>query len=188
MDSWLEIVIRQLILYSLPVLVSLTLIAAIEANLFKKPLLHPFHAISGWTVWTPLLAAIAFHRGMVVALPRTSTAAGLSASLLRLGAHLLLGTIGLLLYAWSLKHQPDVGLPPLHQWWAKVLMFFNLSMVGIHLLPLPGFVLGEVLRLRFPEIGRLTPEYASLLLTGIAATPLLDKLIGGWWSFPSMPG
>ena len=184
MDSWVEIVIRQLILYSLPTLVSLTLIAAVEANAFKKPLPHPFYASSCWTTWLPLLTAIAFHRGMIVTLPRTMTT-GVPAALLRLGMHLLVGAVGVLLYAWSLKHQSSVGLPPLHQWWAKVLMFFNLSMAGLHLLPLPGFVVGEIVCLRFPVIGRLMPKHVSLLLAAVAATPLLDKLLGGLVVFPA---
>jgi len=184
MEEWLAIVLRQLILYSLPVLISLTLLAAAEASFSRKSLPHPFYAVSGWTAWLPLLASICFHRGMIVALPRHLTA-DLASACIRFGMHLMLGLAGALLYSWSLQHPPATGLPPLHHWWAKVLMFFNLCMATMHLLPLPGFIAGEFVRRRLPTLMQpLSTEKTSLLLALLAATPILDWLLGGLIVFP----
>lgn len=144
MDEWLTIVIRQLILYSLPVLVSLTLVVLLESRLTGRDIPHPFFAIFWRGTWLPLLASMAFHRGMIIALPNILET-GIRASAIRFGAHFLLCLLGLLLFSWSLAHQMPTGLPPLHHWWAKVLMFFNLCMACLHLLPLPGMLVGECL-------------------------------------------
>lgn len=186
MDEWLQIVIRQLILYALPVLVSLTLVVLLESKRCRKELPHPFFAISGRAVWMPLLASIILHRGMVIAPPNYLTP-GVKAATVRLFAHILLCAVGLLLYGWSLSHQPPAGLPPLHHWWAKVLMFFNLCMAALHLLPLPGMLVGEWLVttaagqwMRHFDLSRS----GWLVWTVLAASPLLDLFPGGVVVFP----
>ncbi len=142
MDVWIETVIRQLILYSLPVLISLTFVSFIECKLIAKPAPHPFHAISWMGTWLPWIAAIFFSRAVIFALPRP-VESGKHAALYRCSGHIILCITGFLLYCWSLNHQPPTGLPPLHLWWAKILMFFNLCMICMHLLPLPGMYVGE---------------------------------------------
>jgi len=185
MEAWLQIVIRQLILYSLPVLISLTCVAMIEARLTGRAMAHPFAAIVGRAVWLPLLASIAFHRGMIITMSGNMTH-GVKTAAIRMAAHLILCAAGFLLYLWSLSHMAPVGLPPLHHWWAKVLMFFNLCMVCMHLLPLPGQLLGEwLLQGRYgimlaPVCGR----YGWLVITLLAASPLLDLLPGAGLVFP----
>ena len=149
MDEWFNIVVRQLILYSLP-----------------------------------LLVAIGFHRGVIVALPKPLSQ-GLMPTILRVGAHTLLCMIGFFLYAWSLSHQPPSGLPPLHHWWAKVLMFFNLCMVALHLLPLPLLLVGELAG-KTPWL-RALPKGDSLpwiVLALLVATPLVDMTIGALVIYP----
>jgi len=186
MESWLENVVRQLILYSLPVLVSLTTVNLLESKLLRIPLPHPFHAI-GWSgTWLPWLAAILFTRGTIIALPQPLQA-GSRAALCRALGHLLLCGIGFLLYSWSLQQQPPTGLPPLHFWWAKVLMFYNLCMLCLHLLPLPGQWVGEMLLARLPaEIGASisSPHGSTVAHAFLAATPLLDLTIGAIVIFP----
>lgn len=186
MDGWLENVIRQLILYSLPVLVSLTTIGMIESRMSSKPAPHPFHAI-GWSgTWIPWLASVLFGRGIIIALPQP-IGSGSRASLLRCLSHLLLCLIGFLLYSFSLDHQPPTGLPPLHHWWAKVLMFFNLCMACMHLLPLPGQWVGElVLNSKWVSGDHAASirQHPTLVHTLFAATPLLDWSVGAVVIFP----
>ncbi|MDX8405803.1 MAG: hypothetical protein R8K50_06595 [Mariprofundus sp.] len=186
MEAWLSIVVRQLILYSLPVLISLTCVAMIQARLTHTSITHPFAAITGKAVWLPLLASIAFHRGTIITMNENMTQ-GVKTAAIRLTAQLILCFTGFLLYTWSLSHMAPVGLPPLHHWWAKVLMFFNLCMVGMHLLPLPGQLLGEALQSsRFGT--RIKPLFANryywLFITLLAASPLLDLLLGATLVFP----
>ncbi len=186
MDEWVQIVVRQLMLYSLPVLISLTLVVLLEAKVCRREVPHPFFSIWGRGVWLPLLASIAFHRGLVIAPPNFLTT-GVKAATVRLIAHILLCLTGFLLFAWSLAHQPPVGLPPLHHWWAKVFMFFNLCMAALHLLPLPGMLAGELLVLT--AAGRWIRRFdlsiaAWLIWTLLAASPLLDWIVGGTIVFP----
>ena len=184
MDEWFNIVVRQLILYSLPLLVSLTLVAAVEARAFGVKIPHAFYAISWKGCWVPFFAALFLHRGVIVALPNP-VSRGIRPAALRLGMHLLLCVIGFLLYAWSLSHQAPSGLPPLHHWWAKVLMFFNLCMVALHLLPIPLLLLGE-LAVRTPWL-RALPKGGSLpwiVLAVLVATPLIDLSIGALVIYP----
>lgn len=185
MEAWLAIVLRQIILYSLPVLVSLELVGYLEAGILRRKV-RSFHAISWKGCWLPWLASIAFHRGIIIALPQP-VGTGLRAAAIRLMVHAMLCGIGFLLYAWSLKHPPAVGLPPLHHWWAKVFMFFNLCMACMHLIPLPGLVLGEILSLQRHTgtwMQRLTPWHGILILTLLASSPLLDGILGRWVVFP----
>jgi len=186
MEEWLNIVIRQLILYSLPVLVSLTLVVLIESRFSKIAIPHPFYAISWRGTWLPLLAALAFHRGIIIALPKP-LGAGVKITTARFMAHCLLCLFGFLLFSWSLAHSAPSGLPPLHHWWAKVLMFFNLCMACLHLLPLPGLLAGECLLAS--RWGEIIPRYFNLkhgwiVLTLLAASPLLDMLLGASVVFP----
>ena len=186
MDEWLNIVIRQLILYSLPVLVSLTLVVLFEARLSKKAVPRPFFAITWRGAWAPLLASIALHRGIIIAMPNRISG-GVRAAALQLIAHSLLCLLGFLLFSWSLQHQPPAGLPPLHHWWAKVLMFFNLCMACLHLLPLPGLLLGELLQ--HTRAGQwiaclFSPRHYWLMISLLAASPLLDWLLGSQVVFP----
>jgi len=186
MDAWLEIVIRQFILYSIPVLVSLTIVTLIESRLSGQPVPHPFYAI-GWSgTWLPWTAAILFTRGIIIALPRPLRS-GSRAAAYRSLAHLLLCGAGYLLYNWSLNHPPATGLPPLHHWWAKVLMFYNLCMAGMHLLPLPGQWAGELLlhsRYVTSKQRGIISRYPAFIHAAIAATPLLDGSLGGVVVFP----
>jgi len=186
MDEWITIVLRQLILYSLPVLISLTLVALLESRLTRIPIPHPFFAISWRGSWLPMLASLAMHRGLIIA-PTRPLQHGRRAAAIRLGGHLMLCALGLILYAWSLHHQAPVGLPPLHHWWAKVLMFFNLCMAAMHLLPLPYLLAGECLA-ALPVGQRLAPHISDsltiIILTALAASPLLDWIAGGAIVFP----
>ncbi len=186
MDEWLNIVLRQLILYSLPVLISLTLVVLLESRFSKTPIPHPFYAILWRGTWLPLLASLAFHRGIIIALPKP-LASGVKIATLRCIAHCLLCLLGFLLFSWSLAHSLPSGLPPLHHWWAKVLMFFNLCMACLHLLPLPGLLAGECLL--SSRWGHIIPSYFNLkhgwvILTLLAASPLLDILLGAVVVFP----
>ncbi|ATX82871.1 hypothetical protein Ga0123462_2034 [Mariprofundus ferrinatatus] len=184
MDEWFNIVVRQLILYTLPLLVSLTMVVLAEARLsgIKSP--HPFFAISWKGSWIPLLVAIFLHRGVIVALPRP-LAKGIRPAVVRLLAHGALCLVGFILYTWSLSHQPPTGLPPLHHWWAKVLMFFNLCMVVLHLLPLPLLLMGELAE-KLPWLRGL-PKGESLpwiVLALLVATPLIDISLGSMLIYP----
>jgi len=186
MEAWLQIVVRQLILYSLPVLVSLSSTAMFVAWINRTPLKHPFTGITGRAVWLPLLAAISVHRGVIITGYGKLTP-GVNVAATRLLAQTLLCLVGLLLYTWSLGHMPAAGLPPLHHWWAKVLMFFNLCMIAMHLLPLPGQLVGEWLRHKqlFQLSQRIEHLHMGwLLLTLLAASPLLDLLLGAGIIFP----
>jgi len=184
MDEWLNIVIRQLILYSLPLLISLTLVAMVEARVMKTATPHPFHAISWRGCWIPFLTALCFHRGVIIALPNPLTP-GVKTAATRMAAHALLCAIGFLLYAWSLASQAPVGLPSLYLWWAKVLMFFNLCMFFLHLLPLPLLLMGEIIA-KSPRLSPL-PGGNSLTwitLTLLVVTPLLDLSLGSFMIYP----
>jgi len=186
MDEWLAIVIRQLILYSLPVLISLTLVVLLESRLSGVAVPRPFFAINWRGAWLPLLAAMAFHRGIIIALPN-SLSSGVKTATVRFIAHILLCLLGFALFAWSLNHQAPTGLPPLHHWWAKVFMFFNLCMACLHLLPLPGLLMGECL-MKSPA-GHIISHYfnhpyAWLVMTVLAASPLLDFALGTTVVFP----
>ncbi len=186
MDEWLSIVIRQLTLYSLPVLVSLTLVVLLESRLSGRAVPHPFFAIAWRATWWPLLASLAFHRAVIIALPNP-VSGGVKTATIRLVAHLLLCLLGFLLYGWSLTHQPPAGLPPLHHWWAKVLMFFNLCMAALHLLPLSGLLVGELWLAgsRGDLLRRCIPtQRLWLVITLLAASPLLDLTLGGVMIFP----
>jgi len=185
-EAWLSIVVRQLILYSLPVLISLTLITLLESRLCKTAIAHPFFAISWRGSWLPMLASLAMHRGIIIA-PARPLNFGYRAAVVRLAGHLILCAVGFILYAWSLQHPPPTGLPPVHHWWAKVLMFFNLCMAALHLLPLPHMLAGECLAL-LPIVRRwaayLDETRSLLVMLLLAASPLLDWLLGGLVVFP----
>jgi len=185
MDEWLNIIVRQLILYSLPVVVSLTLVSLLEARSIRRTLPHPFYAIAWKGTWVPMLAALCFHRGIIIALPNAMQPGPKTASV-RFLSHLLLFIIGFLLFTWSTAHQAPAGLPPLHYWWAKVLMFFNLCMAGMHLLPLPLMLAGECLKKAgiSSYLSSLPITYSWLLVAALAASPLLDILLGNYVVFP----
>jgi len=188
MDEWLNIVMRQLILYSLPLLISLTLVAAVEVRVSGNRVPHPFYAISWRGCWIPFFAALFMHRGVIIALPNP-LAPGIKPAAIRLLAHVALCITGLFLYSWSLAHQPPAGLPPLHHWWAKVLMFFNLCMATLHLLPIPLLLVGEFIPknsfLGSLPAGRSMPWIVLALL---AATPLLDLSLGVLIIYPVYEG
>ncbi len=186
MDSWFEIIVRQLILYSLPVLISLTCVTIIEARLLNKTIPHPFYAIAWHGTWLPLLASLAFHRGIIIALPNTMES-NIRSTSLRFAIHVALCLLGFLLYTWSLALQAPAGLPPVHHWWAKVLMFFNLCMACLHLLPLPDMLVGQVLSKTKMAIfisTFMSGRHGVLILTLLAASPLLDLILGSHIIFP----
>jgi len=190
-EAWLEIVIRQIILYSLPMLISLSVVGMLEARLIARPMPHAFYPLSWRAAWLPCLVAIMFQRAVIFSLPRYVDS-GLQAAAARLAGHALLCALGFLLYAWSLGHPAAMGLPPLHHWWAKVLMFFNLCMLFLHLLPLPGMLCGEWalprLARRWPGFGvLLNPSAEAMLLwlwVLLAASPLPDAILGAYGIFP----
>jgi len=191
MEVWLEGVIRQLILYSLPVLMSLTLVSLSESKLARKDSPHPFHAVAWSGTWLPWMASIIFGRGMIISLPQPVQQSleriTITGAMIRFITHLLLCGVGFLLYSWSLEHQPATGLPPLHHWWSKVFMFFNLCMAGMHLVPLPGQLCGEIfLHSRWIPDSYRAPiaGHSPLMHTLIAATPLLDISVGAVVVFP----
>jgi len=182
MEGWLEYAIRQIILYSLPIVISLTITGWVERRLTKsEPPANPFHALCAYSAWALPLIAIAVHQPVILALgkPVHST---LKATASRFFSHMLLMTIGFTLYTWALAHQPPTGLPPLHQWWAKVLMYFNLCVVMVHLLPLPELLMGEIVQryARLPAIPHLT----VIALVILSITPLLNWLIGQPFIYP----
>ncbi len=182
MDEWLQNVVRQLILYSLPVVISLTLVILAETKLCRQQSPHPFYAIFWRGTWLPLLAGLCFQRGVIIALPQPQML-HLKAAAIRFSAHLFLTLLGFLLYSWSLAHQPPIGLPPLHHWWAKVLMFFNLCMAAIHLLPLPMLLIGALLKPCMPQYLHFGNKN-WLLITLLTASPLLDITLGNYIIYP----
>lgn len=186
MDIWFENVIRQLILYSLPVLISLTFVSLLESKLTRTNTTHPFHAVSWAGTWLPWLTSILFGRGIIISLSQPLNT-GARAAAIRFLIHLLLCGIGFLLYSWSLSHQPPTGLPPLHHWWAKVFMFFNLCMACMHLVPLPGQWTGELLlgsRWISKEHCEVIHQHPAFIHAALAATPLLDWSVGAIVIFP----
>ena len=187
MDAWLEIVIRQFMLYSLPVVISLSIAGMLESALLpadKRPK-NPLHSLTWKGSWLPFVASILLGRAVIIAPPRP-VEPGVRTALIHLAAHAVLCIIGWLLYAWALAHQLPTGLPPLHHWWAKVLMYFNLCMACLHLLPLPGMLIGEwLLSLKaLQKIGEKISAYTVWILVLIAALPLLDALTGQTVIFP----
>jgi len=167
-------------------LISLTIVVLLESRVARTDIPHPFFAINWRGAWLPMLASMAFHRGIIIALPN-SLESGVKTATVRFIAHILLCLLGFALFAWSLNHQAPTGLPPLHHWWAKVLMFFNLCMACLHLLPLPGCLLGECL-FKTPA-GHIIeryfhPQHTWLLMTALAASPLLDFVLGATVVFP----
>jgi hypothetical protein len=127
-------------------------------------------------------------RGIIVGLPKPQRQ-GLQAALLRFGLHAVLCLFGFFLYTWALQYAPPSGLPPLHHWWAKVLIYLNLCLMGLHLLPLPSMVLGELV-FRFLPLKIFTPwlrsraSFVLIPLLILLATPLMAKLLGGVIRFP----
>ena len=186
MDVWFENVVRQFILYSLPVLISLTFVSLLESKLTRKDTPHPFHAV-GWAgTWLPWLTSILFSRGIIIALSQPLKT-GIRPATIRCLTHLLLCGFGFLLYSFSLAHQPPTGLPPLHHWWAKVFMFFNLCMTVMHLIPLPGQWAGELLlgsRWISKEHRKVIHQHPAFMHAVLAATPLLDWSVGAIVIFP----
>lgn len=183
MEAWLEYAVRQIILYSLPVMVSLTVAGWVELQLTASELPeHPLHVLSAPSAWALPLIAIAVHQPVILAFGRPLQP-GLTAAASRLLAHALLLLLGFVLYAWALGHQPPGGMPPLHQWWAKVLMYFNLCVVMAHLLPLPGLLLGELVSryIRLPTAQHLT----LIVLVILSITPLLNLVIGKPLVYPA---
>jgi len=190
MDEWLHIVIRQITLYLLPVIISLTLVCLIEKRYRHSNIPHPFFAIAWRGTWWPFLASIFFTRGIIFALPQPLKS-GLKAAFIRFSAHFILTILGFMLYTWSLSQQAPAGLPPLHHWWAKVFMFFNLCMLGIHFLPLPSLLFGEWLitqQHKHPILHAyaqlLTKQHALWLITLLAASSIIDISIGAIAIFP----
>lgn len=186
MDEWLMIVSRQLLLYSLPVLISLSLVVLLESHLTRATIPHPFFAIKWRGTWLPLLAGIVFHRAILIALPNLLRE-GVKPAVVRFCAHCLLCLLGFLLFSWSLQSQESIGLPSLQHWWIKVFMFFNLCMASLHLLPLPGLLAGECLAKS--ALGDLVSRWISrkhswLVLMALAASPLLDLILGAYVIFP----
>jgi hypothetical protein len=186
-EAWLQAVVRQIILYSLPVLVSLSLIGGLE-SLSRPPGQRPrqaFYALAWKGAWLPLIASLFMQRAVIIALPQPITS-GVRPTIIRLLGHILVAGLGWLLYVWALGHQAPAGLPPLHFWWAKVLMYFNLCMACLHLIPLPGMLAGEALLAARPNNRLLVflSCYPAIFFTALAATPWLDAWLGAYAIYP----
>ena len=187
MEAWFTMVIRQLMLYSLPVLITFSSVMMLEHTLRNKQEDFRPELFSGH-IWLPLLASIAFGRALIFFLfPRHGI--GLKPAVIRCAAHAALCLLGWLLYTWALAHPPLSGLPPLHHWWAKVLMYLNLCLVVLHLLPFPGMVMGEWLKQRgyaqlYFSLLHAMPAVYVIALAVLAASPLPDMLLGGTMVFP----
>ena len=69
MDEWFNIVIRQSILYSLPLLISLSLAAMLEVKMTASKAVPQFHGTSWNGCCIPFIPALCFHRGVISALP-----------------------------------------------------------------------------------------------------------------------
>ncbi len=190
MDTWLHVVIQQITLYLLPVVISMTMVCWLERRFCQQVIPHPFYSVVWKGTWFPFLASIAFTRAVIVCSARP-LAHGLYAAWIRFLSHAFLTLVGFLLYSWSLAHLAPVGLPPIHHWWAKVFMFFNLCMLGMHLLPLPNLWMGEYL-MRYQGSIKAVQWYAQWLtetrmlwlMTLLVASPLLDMLLGTWLIYP----
>jgi len=187
MDAWLTIVLRQIFIYLLPVMISLFIVQIIEGLWWRKAAPHPFFAISWRTAWLPMLVGIAFHRAIIFALPQP-VVKGVRAAAIRAASHLILTVLGFAIYTMSLHWQPPTGLPPLHHWWCKTLMFFNLCMVMLHFIPLPSLLAGEwLIRSNHPITAWLHQCFTTspnVWICLLAASPLLDITIGAWAVYP----
>ena len=178
-----EILVRQLILYSFPALLTLTAVPLLEAYYLKlKPRLV-WHG-----TWLPFVVSIVLSRALIVALPKPQ-GMGLNAALLRFSIHAGLCGLGFLLYIWSLQHPASTGLPPLHHWWAKVLMYLNLCLMGLHVLPLPSMVAGELLfcirpLTAFAPWWQNQESFVIVPVVVLHLTPFLDMVLGGTVVFP----
>jgi len=175
--------VRQVMLYSFPLLFTLTVVPWAEAYYFR---LKPTLLWKG--AWLPFVISIVFARGIIIGLPKPQ-GSGLHAAALRFFMHAALCLLGFLLYTWALQHAPPVGLPPLHHWWAKVLMYFNLCLMALHVLPLPSLVVGELLLLSQPlriyaPWFRNNDVFLLLPISILLVTPLLDMFLGGFMVFP----
>lgn len=187
MEAWLHAVSRQVILYSLPLIASLSIVGGIESLRLprdKRPG-QAFFALAWKGAWLPLAASLAMQRAVIIGLPRP-VMPGPGPAATRLFGHVLLTGIGWLLYTWALNHQAPAGLPPLHFWWAKVVMYFNLCMACLHALPLPGMLVGEALFSLWPNsrLLALLAGYPVTWFTLLAATPLLDAGPGAAMIYP----
>ncbi|MDX8388720.1 MAG: hypothetical protein R8M46_09365 [Ghiorsea sp.] len=174
-------------LYSLPLAITLTTVVLLERHFLQKNNVES--ATFTWLgTWLPLVLTILFSRAIIFALPKPQTQ-GLYGALLRFAAHTLLCFAGWLLYTWAIAHSPLAGLPPLHHWWAKVLMYLNLCLMVLHVLPLPNQIVGELIRYFYK------PDWLKNLFSGqshvplyalclISVSPFLDNWLGGPIVFP----
>jgi hypothetical protein len=175
-------------LYSIPLAITLTTVVLIEryASSQKNEGERPSFTWLG--TWLPLAVTILFGRAIIFALPKYQTN-GLNGAILRFMIHAVLCFLGWLLYVWALAHPPLTGLPPLHHWWAKVLMYLNLCLMALHLMPLQGQALGELVFRLYPH-ARLSVLFREkgfmsvVALSLVAASPLLDSLLGESIVFP----
>ena len=176
-------ILRQMMLYSFPLLLTLTTVPVLEAYILKRKPSLMWHG-----AWLPFIVSILFSRAVIVGLPKPQ-GLGLYAAAIRFAIHAGLCLIGFLLYTWALQHAPPTGLPPLHHWWAKVLMYLNLCLMGLHFLPLPSMVMGElVLRIKplrpFSLWFQSHDKFIWVPLLILLVTPLLDMFLGGVIIFP----
>jgi len=180
LDTWLEPVLRQCILYSLPVVVSISIVGMVQR---EHQNLAVFHAFRWHGSYLPLIVGVFLQRGVLIALPRMHQAS-ISQAAQQVLTHAVLCAIGYLLYQWSVPSVSSYGLPPLHHWWAKVLMFYNLCMVLLHLLPLPNLLLGEILLRYIPNYAPVCRQYGLSVLCVCVALTIIDISIGTWFIYP----
>ncbi|MDQ6962374.1 MAG: hypothetical protein Q9M28_07545 [Mariprofundaceae bacterium] len=179
-DAWLELVLRQCILYSLPVVVSLSIVGLLQSKAKQQA---PFDVFLWHGSYLPLLLGIVFHRGVLIALPQMSQPS-LSQASRHVLIHFFLCGIGYLLYQWTMPSVSDYGLPPLHHWWSKIFMFYNLCMLCLHVLPLPGLFVGELI-CRYVWRGAASyRQYSVPLLCLAVVLTLLELSLGSWVIYP----
>lgn len=167
-------------------MVSLTTVSMLESRFTKEKMPHPFYPIAWKGTWWPMLAALCMHRGVIIALAQPINY-NVHAAYIRFLGHAACCIVGYLLYSWMLQHQSPVGLPPLHQWWAKVLMYFNLCVAIMHLLPLPGMLVGELLSRSgwySPVYYTMAQHYQVWLWLLLSLSPLLDLFPGTYLIYP----
>ena len=179
-DAWLELVLRQCILYSLPVVVSLSIVGLLQD---KRAQQFPFAVFLWHGSYLPLLLGIVLQRGVLIALPRMSQPS-VSQAARHVLIHAVLCFVGYLLYQWTIPSVSDYGLPPLHHWWAKILMFYNLCMLCVHVLPLPYFFIGEILCHYGWQGATLYRQSSVYFLCLVVILSLLDLSLGAWLIYP----
>jgi len=180
LEIGLESILRQVILYSLPVIISISVIGMVQ---HRKDNTAAFDVFAWHGSYLPIFIGIFLHRGVLVALPRMHQPS-ISQSTKHVLTHVVLCITGYVLYQWTIPNGNNYGLPPLHHWWAKVLMFYNLCMIFLHLLPLPNLFMGEVLLHYNPQYATRYRKHGLTILCLVIAFTFIDISLGTWLIYP----